>query len=606
MPDKNKADISVEESKTEDNQAEGLLDPNDHDNPVEHPTNGDNDSELELEVDAAVDDIVEKEGDQLLAAEDAEVAKAFEVNNNETWKEKLKRLYQQWWDNKRLRYATFAGLGVIALATGLVPPSRYFVLNTVGVRSRASLTVMDDSTDRPLKNVQVTLGKQSAKTDDKGQVAFKGVRLGRQELNVERRAFAPTKKSVTIGWGSNPLGQVQVKPVGAQYTFYVTDWLSGKPVASASATSGEYDAAADKEGKIVLTIDASDAEDLDVTIKADDYRDEVIKLDLSNKARIDTKLVASRKTVFVSKRSGKYDVYKVDVDGKNEDLVLAGTGRENENITLLSHPTDEVAVLVSTRDNVRNRDGYLLSTLTVIDLKDNSLASVAQSEDIRLMGWSGDKLVFMQVAAGASAPNPKRQRIIAYDYKEQAKKELASANLFNDFMLIGDTIYYIPSSAYGMAPTNQVYSMRADGANKATILDKNAWAILRTSYDTLSLSSDQSWFTYKLGDKKATASSSAPDSTQSRLYVDSPSGKASLWTEERDGKNALLLRDTQSGDDKVLKSQAGLQLPIRWLNSSTVVYRIQTQNESADYVMSIKGGEAKKIKDVTRTISIWR
>lgn len=585
---------------------EGLLDPSEHENPVEHPTHEEGpEAASEPDVDEAVDDIVEKEGDAVLAAEDAEVANAF-TDKPETFKQKIKRLYQQWWDNKRLRYGTFAGLGVFVLALGLIPPSRYFMLNTVGVRARASMVVVDDSTERPLKNVQVTLGRQTLKTDSSGKVAFSRVKLGRQNLVVEKRAFAGSKRPVTIGWGSNPLGQTKINPVGAQYTFYASDWLSGKPVPQAEASSGDFDAVADKDGKIVLTIDASDSDDLDVTIRATDYRDEVIKLDLGNKAQIDTKLVAKRKEVFVSKRSGKYDLYKIDVDGKNEQLILAGSGNENDNITLLAHPTQEVAALVSTRDTARNRDGYLLSTLTVIDLGDNSTEKVVQSEEVRILGWSGDRLVFIQVAAGASAGNPKRQRLVSYDYKTNEKLELASSNSFNDFTLIGNTVYYAPGTLYNSGATNHVYAQRVDGANKITLLDKEVWTIFRSSYNQLSFSADQSWYAYKLGDTKASLKAGPPDNLQDRSYIDSPNGKSSLWTEERDGKSTLLLYDVDKASDKVLKSQAGLQSPIRWLNSSTLIYRIQTPGESADYVMSVNGGDAKKIRDVTRTNDGWR
>lgn len=51
-------------------------------------------------------------------------------------------------------------------------------------------------------------------------------------------------------------------------------------------------------------------------------------------------MAPSRKHVFISKRSGTYDVYKVDVDGKNEEKVLSGTGSERPDAIALSiHPT---------------------------------------------------------------------------------------------------------------------------------------------------------------------------------------------------------------------------------------------------------------------------
>lgn len=594
-----------EQQPNDERSTEGLLDSIEHDNPVEHPTKEPSDAVGdEINTDEAVDDIVEKESDQVLAAEDAEVAKAFS-SKPESLKDKLKRLYQQWWDNKRVRYATFAGLGLSVLLLGAIPPSRYFVLNTAGVRSKASIIVLDDSTDRPLKNVQVTLGSVSAKTDITGKATFAKIRLGRQTLKIEKRAFAAMTKKVTIGWGSNPLGNSQIQPVGAQYVFYVSDWLSNKAVTSAEASSGEFNAVSDKEGKIVLTIDASDNEDLDVTVHAKEYRDEVLKLDLSNKAQVDVKLVAKRKQAFVSKRSGKYDLYKIDVDGKNEQLVLAGTGNESENLTLISHPTDEEVAFVSTRDNVRNKDGYLLSTLTIIDLDDNSTETVAQSEEIRLLGWSSERLVFVQVAAGASAGNPKRQRLVSYDYKTNEKQELASSNNFNDLTLIGNTVYYAPGNLYNSSAANHFYSQRVDGANKTSLLDGEIWTVFRNSYDGLVLSGNDSWYDYTVGEAKAIRRSGAPNNLQDRIYTNSPDGKTSLWVDERDGKNTLLLHNIQSDNDKTLKAQAGLMSPIRWLNNSTLVYRIQTPGESADYVMSVNGGEAKKIRDVTRTNDIW-
>jgi hypothetical protein len=45
-------------------------------------------------------------------------------------------------------------------------------------------------------------------------------------------------------------------------------------------------------------------------------------------------LVPDRKTVFVAKDSGKYDLYKSYVDGKNREVLLKGTGSENSNIAL--------------------------------------------------------------------------------------------------------------------------------------------------------------------------------------------------------------------------------------------------------------------------------
>ena len=520
--------------------------------------------------------------------------------------QKLKICIVQWWHNKPVRYATLVGVGILLVVLLSIPPSRYFILNDVGVRASASVTIHDQSTSQPLKNVQIRLSNQVGTTDADGKVTLKYLKLGHSTLVVQKRAFAEQSKPVTVGWGSNPLDNMDLKPIGTQYSFLLTDWLTGKPVEKAEATSGEFDAVSDKDGKLVLTVDAGKDDAITAKISADTYRTENVNLDPNNKSAQKIGLVSGRKQAFVSKRSGKYDLFKIDVDGKNEELVLKGTGYEQAEIGLVPHPTEELAAMVSTRDNVRNKDGFLLSTLTLVDLTDNSINTVAQSERLQVLGWSGTKLVFAQVIAGTSGGNAKRQRLFAYDYKTQDKKELASSNSFNDLMMIGSAIYFAPSNVYLPAAQTGLIKINADGSSQQTIYDKEVWNLFRSDYSTFELAVGQDWYKYKLGESKPIKETSQPVDLHSRSYTDSPDGKQSLWVEDRDGKGTLLLYDVTTKTDKVLKAQSGLSIPVRWLDSHTLVYRIHNPSETADYVLNTDGGDAKKIRDVTQTDGINR
>lgn len=526
--------------------------------------------------------------------------------NKKSLKQKIKSAFSKWWNNKKLRYWTFAGIGVFILLLALIPPSRYFFLNLFGVRSSMSVVVYDESSKLPLKNVAVSISGKTTKTNEKGKAELTDIKLGRQKLLIAKRAFAELDDPVTIGWGSNPLGNKEIKPVGAQYTFYLSDWLTGKEVNEGEATSGEFSAYADKQGKILLTIEPSNDQDLDVEISSKGYRTEKIKLELANKAKRDVALVSDRKHPFFTRRDGKYDLYKIDVDGKNEELVLAGTGYESENITMLSHPTAEIAAFVNTRENVRNPDGYLLQTLTIVDLEDNKTEQIAQSEVIKLMGWSGDKLVYLRQISGASAANPDRNKIVVYDSTSTETKELASANSFNDIKVIGRDVYYAPGNTYLAGVDSSYIKQPVAGGEKTVLVNKEVWNVFRQDYDNFDLSvTGQLWYTYKLGDKQAAKSADVPSSFTSRYYQDSPDGKHSLWSEDRDGKGTLLVYDTDTGKNTVLKQQSGLRSAIRWLDNSSLVYRISSAQETADYVISINGGDAKKISDITSTQPVW-
>jgi hypothetical protein len=550
------------------------------------------------ETDKVVDEIVAKEGDDILEAEDEKVAAAFS-KEKPNFKDKIKNALSVWWNTPKYRWPTLAGLGLLLVILGIVPVTRYFMLNTVGVRASASVKVVDSETNQPLKNVQVKIAGKIGTTDKEGNVRLTGLKLGRTALSVERRAFAPTSRPVTIGWGSNPLGDLSLKPTGSQYSFAVTDFLANSPLEKVEAVSGEFSALSDKDGKIVLTVDKKDIDELKVSIILEDYRTEEVTITAATQGEQAVKLVPSRKHAFISKRSGKFDLYKIDVDGKNEEKVLAGTGNETqERMTLSQHPSQDVAAFVSTRDNKRNKDGYLLSSLIVIDLKTNTQVNIDTSERIELVDWASDRLVFVKITEGASAGNPKRYRLLSVNQSGGDLKELATANYFNDVLAARGSIYYAPSKTQGASVG--LYKISADGSSKQTVHNEEVWNIFRTDYDKLMFfSASQAWYDLKINETKAVKAAGPPAVQRTRQYIDSKDGQSSLWTEERDGKGVLIKYDQAAKTEAVLQSIKGLKYPIRWMTNDHVVFRVNDSKETADYIVNVKGKEPKKIQDVT-------
>lgn len=555
--------------------------------------------------DKAVADIVAAEGDEILEIEDAvrdsdePVAKPKKPRRNlfKALGSLLRKPAVRW-----VVLLLFIGGGS---AAAVVPTSRYFVLNTAGVRVNSSLTVLDDSTSQPLKNVEVRLGNSVGTTNEKGEVTLNKVRLGNSSLAITKRAFAPLTKTVVIGWGSNPLGDVRLTPTGTQYTISVSDFLSGKVLGKVAASSGQADALSDDKGVIKLTIDKPAEAELVISFKLEGYRDETLTINPDNTSDHSVKLVPAKKHVYISKRTGKYDIYSSYIDGKDEKVVLAGSGNERDDLVLVPHPRDNVVAYISTRAGQRNSEGFVLSNLLLINLQDNETTNIGASEQIKIVSWSGDRLVYVQIAAGASADTPNRFRLISYNYKDSSSKELAKSNFFNDVIGIGNTIYYAPSSAYQTGSTN-FYRVNVDGTNNETLHDKEVWNMFRTSYDHLALSIQQQWYDYRVGDKQPTKLNVAPADQVSRVYIDSPDGKHSVWVDSRDGKGVLLSYDTVTKTDKTLKSENGIGYPVRWLNDSVVVYRIKNNQQTADYAISLDGGEAIKINDVTNTLGLGR
>lgn len=551
----------------------------------------------DAQTDAAIDDIMAHESDELLANAGGGAQSAGTLPKRGFW-HRLGRFFAAWWRNKWARRIT-----VIVLLLGIgaalgVPGSRYYLLNAAGVRSSVTVTVQDSSTQLPLKNVKVTVDGQQALTDGHGVARVPGVRLGAQTLDIRRIAFAPIQQHIVVGWGSNPLGTFSLQVTGVQYVLQVSDFLSGKPLAGAEADGDNgISALSDKNGKITFTTNDNSAASVPVTVSADGYRHESAVLKIGSTAK--TQLVIDKKAVYVSKQGGKYDLYTADIDGQNKKLALAGTGNENNNLSLAVAPAGDWAALVSTRDNLTDSDGYRLSAITLLSLTQGTIITPEHAEQIKLIDWIGTQVIYETTVAGASAANGQRSKIIAYDYAKNSRVQLAAANQFNAALTAGGLVYYAVSGTDPNAHAG-VFRIRPDGTNRQTVFSQEAWTVTRTDFAAISLQTANGWYAYNTASGVITKGDT-PGSITSRLYVMSQEGSAGLWVDQRDGKGVLLAHNVGSGQDKTIAAIDGLAYPVRWLDGQTALYRVSTAQETADYAVSLNGGAPRKITDVTNT-----
>lgn len=551
------------------------------------------------DVDEAVDKIVNEESDKLLEAEDEAKEREFSPPvQKKSLKTKLKNLVIAWWSNKRLRYSTFAGLALLFIIAIFVPFTRYGMLNLAGVRVSSSMVVLDSKTGLPLENIPVKLRNKEARTNEEGYVSFNELKQGPSAVIIEKRGYAKYEKLITLGWGSNRLDNQEILATGAQYVFVLSDWLSKKPVTDeAEASSGEDIARSNEEGRIALTVGDVDG-NAEVVVSAKGYRDETFKLTDLLDADNEVKMVPAKKHAFVSNRNGEYDLYKIDVDGKNEEVLLAATGEEREIPFVLPHPTRDVVAYISSRDGDVNKDKFVLDGLFVIDVADSKTYKVARSEQMQIIGWVGNKLVYVAVIEGVSAGNSQRSKLVTYDLDTKEREDIASSNYFNDVKLVNDTLYYAVSSYAVPQSQAKLFSVDIDGENKQTVVDAQVWTIIRESFDTLLFNAiDLQWFEQK-NDEPAVKLTTQPASRASRVYSTSPNGEQAIWVDVRDGKGVLLNYDIEAKSDKILLTESGISDPVYWLTNQHIVYRVSTSQETADYILSPATGEFKKIADV--------
>lgn len=557
------------------------------------------------DIDEAVDDIVREESDEAIADADAKIAALNAKKEKKSFKQKIQLIARKWWDNKPVRYGTLAGLFILLIVSVLLPTSRYAILNTFGVRVSSSMTIVDSQTRLPLRDIQVQLQDQVLRTDQEGNAQFDGLKLGDSQLMITKRGYAERNETIVLGWGSNPIGEQSLVATGEQFVFVLRDWKSNEPIRQAEAVAGENNARADDSGKITLTVGEEDIANVTVTINAENYRsEELVGAELDSSER-EVLLIPAKKHAFVSNRDGQYDVYVIDADGENEQRLLEATGSERDIPAIQSHPTKNIAAVVSSRDGEENDDGFVLDGLFMLNLDDGNLEKVTRSEQLRIVGWSGDRLVFSQVVEGTSRGNPERSKLFSYNIENNEKVELARANYFNDVELVGQDVYYAVSSFAVPQSQAKLYSVRVDGSETFTVLDRQVWNIYRSAYNTLLFNAaDQKWFEQQ-GDSQPSEVNRQP--AISRNFVDSPNGERTTWVEVRDGKGVLLQSTTETQNDSQVLSLAGMTDVLYWMNETTLIVRVISSSETADYLVYIDADQpkAEKLVDVTATQRLY-
>jgi len=542
------------------------------------------------QTDAAVDSIVTEESDQLLADTDGAQVPVTPP--------KKRSFLVRWWHNKAARYVTLLILLAGITTVAVIPKTRYAVLNKAGVRASSSVIIVDDITKLPLKNVTVTFGDKTATTNVNGVARVSGLPLGPRDIHVRRLAFSPYNTHVVIGWGSNPLGTYTLHAVGTRYEFYVVDALSGKPISGASAESDQASALSDKDGKVSLTLQDATTTQLKVTITNVGYLSQEVTLNATQKDAPHVALLPDNKVVYASKQSGTYDVYISSLDGHDRKVLLKGTGLEDGNSSLVMSPDNTQAALVSIRDDQHDASGTQLVALTLINVETGNHTVVDHAQQIQLIDWVGNRLLYRTTLATTSSDSTGRNRIVAYDYIQNARSQLATAGQFNVVLSAKGYVYYA-AAASDPAAMLGLFAIKPDGTGKEQLSQQEVWTGLRIGYDTVALQTQDGWSTLNLSTKQLSGSA-APAIFKSYTFAANPVGTESVWVDVRNGTTTLLLHH-QDGSDTVLATQPGIVAPLHWLGDGIVAYRVSNKSETAEYVVSASGGTPRKVADVAPT-----
>jgi hypothetical protein len=553
-------------------------------------------------IESMIDDIERKESDLIMSHSQNGI-----VNTKITIrKPKIKRLLAYLKANPITWIMPLVAVVLVLISLVVFQNFRYRTLNYLGVKVAMRLTVVDSGSKKPVMGAKVTVGTAEQVTDESGGVMITNLRQGKTIVSINKKGFAQVTNKYVLGLGSNPLGQIQIEPKGEQYQLSISDRHTGGKLAMIEFSFDDQIYRSDSDGMFTITTDPGSNAD-DIQLLTSGYRKDKYVLDrIENKIQ-NIEVVSEKMHAFVSQRNGVQEIYANYFDAKDEKLLVKSTGYERDDTVVLNHPSKNIAILSSTRANVRNTDGFLLTTAYVVYFNTEAqMIKIAESERINIVGWAGDSLIYTQIVSGTSAANPKRSEVKSYDVITGETKELMSANYFNDVKTIAEKVAIAPSSYAVGSDLSKLYIVDPATLSIQKISDNEVWKIYSSSPQDLIVSAaDSKWYKYRLNQTLLELLSPPPANplTLDKNFVIDTKDNTYYWTEKRDGKGLILGQKfgTDADKIKVIAEIKGLN-SIVMVNSGNMVYRIYTESESADYHLNInKSDIVTKLNDVQIT-----
>lgn len=536
----------------------------------------------------------------------------------------VKRFFCGYW-RKRAWTLPLTVLVVVGVLFAL-PQTRYPLL-ALGLKRSFAVRIIDSTTDTPVSGATVTLDGTTTTTDSTGQANL-AVRVGQRTLSLSKQYYQSVTRPVFVGIGTahNAL-DVNLVATGRQVPVKVVNVITGKAVANAEIKVLDTEAKTDSSGQATIVLPAAAATQ-SATISASGYNNLTATVQVTSQsvAANSFSITPSGRIYFLSDLSGHIDVVSTNLDGSGRTTVLAGSGQEDSQQTVLLATTDwKYLALLS------QRDGGQYAKLFLINTSNNQLTTMDSSNSsLTLVGWSGHNFVYRashsdvqpwqsgQVTISSYSADTAKATTVDQTSVSGSQNSYMSQNL--DFVnLVGSRLVYgfswsagIPNSQNLGGKTNSILSANADGTNKQDLKDIILPDGTATSYMAAELYTPQTlyirtgvglqpsvYYTYQAANNTATQSNTITDASYTQLqqnpvtYLTSPSGQQTFWTEPRDGKNSLFIGDSNASSPTQVASLSE-DSPYGWFTDS---YLLVEKSGSELYVMPAAGGTPLKISD---------
>ena len=550
------------------------------------------------ETDKAVDDIMAKESDMVLAVDDMIRAKRSQTAPSSGWKDKLRALIHNKW--------TWIGLAVVLCFIFALPFTRYKILGLV-IKEKVDITVLDSQNHTPVSNALVAVGGTQIKTDANG-TAILSVGVGERSAVISKHYYRTATAHYFIGFKRSPPVTIKLVATGRLVPITVLNIISGQPLPGATIHVLDTTAKTNAKGEAEVAVPASVPNDSG-TISLAGYTTKKVSVQVTalSVAANDFSLTPSGTVDFLSDQGGGINVLKSNLDGSNVQTVLAGTGHETAGTTRLLASSDwRYLVLEANRDGTR-------PALYLIDTSNNQVTEFDSSNaTFNLLGWSGHNFVYTLTSNSVSQSQSGSQVVKAYNADQRQINQLdqnqaagsgssyAYQNLSNFFLADGAVVYdsqWVAQGGYDLSNSND--TIRSYQLSSQTLKNYESFPASTTGqiaanryqpqgvYFAVPDVNDNPTLYYEYQNQNvqtANIDQTIFDQTNPS-YVVSPSGNQSLWSELSNGQDLFLVGNSNAGSQRQIAALDGYA-PYGWYSDN---YVLASRDNDQLYILPASG-----------------
>lgn len=541
-------------------------------------------------------------------------------------------ILKKFWVTYKTRKKVAIPLSILLLLGLLfaIPLTRYAVLGLV-IKKDVLIYTIDSKNKGIVYNTGVTLdGKQPFCGADKPPYpnCFAKVPIGKHKLKVTAGYYETVETTITVGLGKAARQNVEIPMTATGRTAYVqvSHKITGKALADVHIKAGSSETVTNNLGNGIIVVDPS-LTSVEVEVSADGYNTikATVPVGSGDAGNYDPKsdhltLTPTGKIYFLSKKSGRIDVIKTDLDGTNRQTVLAGTGKEEDTNTVLLASRDwKYLALLSRREGDKAKL-YLIDTandkLTEIDSGNASFSPV---------GWHDHYFVYKVYRNNVQSWQPRGSALKTYNAEnlqlstiDETNAEGAgnydyAAESLGDVYIVKDRLVYFKNwfgsyySVYRLADKRMgIYGVKPNGTGKQLLKDfaagNNGYIsgiLYKPDEIYFSVSAaETSYYEYENG--TVTETKDVNGETFYGFYPTyllSPGGQKAFWYEPRDGKNTLFTGIEDGSNPEEIASLSEY-VPYGWYTDK---YLLVSKGSSELFILPVEGpgntGQVLKVTD---------